>query len=173
MSKQWSASKYRANRQKRQESTKPEWATNPETGESFFLRRVDLFAEVLEGYLPSNLTADAVMAWRETGVGGDSPLPEISKEDGEKNLARMARIIQESCVLPKIVLEPKGDDEIALKELDGKDAIFISRWATGQIGNVEVGGKVMDMTKLKSVPKKPGLRARAGNDGAQLQQVAQ
>lgn len=171
--KKWSASNYRANKAKRQAEVKPEWVTNPETRESFYLRKVGTMAPMLAGYIPHHLTVDAITAWKEKGVGDDSPQSQVVTQEaiaeGQKDLQLMARVVAEACVIPKIVPKATKDDEIEMADLDDKDVLFIFRWASGQIGGIQLaGGQAMNVADLKSVPKKPGRRVRTGNGRAEL-----
>jgi hypothetical protein len=175
MSNQWSASNYRANKAKRLSTQKAEWVTNPDTGEKFQLRKVGTMAPMLAGFLPNALTTDAINAWKEKGVevedGPKTLTPEVI-EEGQKDLKLMAKVIAEACVCPKIVAHATKDDEIEMSDLDDSDVLFIFRWASGQVGGIGVGGQVMSVTNLKSLPKKPGRRIRAGNGSAELQREA-
>src|SRR5215204_3126182 len=48
------------------------------------------------------------------------------------------------------------------EDLDDSDVLFIFKWATGSLGAVQLaGGQVMNVTELKSVPKKLARGSRA------------
>lgn len=112
----WNASNYRDRKAKRLLETKPEWVTNPDTGEEFFLRKVGgLMSSVLAGYMPAGLTAVAVEAWKEKAVKGldsadmqelaESMTPE-QRESGERETRTLSQIIQQACVIPFLSNEP-------------------------------------------------------------------
>lgn len=172
--KKWSASNYRANKAKRMESLPANWVTNPETGAEFLLRKVGAMAPMIAGMMPSALTAKAVEAWKEAKVEGlDSPAVQPQVEEVQRDLQLMARVVQEACVIPKLVHNPQKEDELDPAELDDKDLMFIFRYATGQIGEVKLkGGKVMDVTDLESFRKRPGVRQRTRSDKQKLSQVS-
>lgn len=167
--KRWSTSNYRHKRSQKLASKTPEWVTVP-SGVQFYLRKVGMMAYALAGHMPRGLSADAVDAWKERGIdAGEEESVSVTPtqvEDGQRNVALMARILQEACVLPKLTNNPQNDDELDPVDLDDDDVLFIVRWATGQMGGVTLqGGQVMSMTNLKSVPKKPGRRIRTGTSG--------
>ncbi|HEY6244543.1 MAG TPA: hypothetical protein VIX17_11375 [Pyrinomonadaceae bacterium] len=133
----WTASNYRQRRADRLRQTKPEWVTNSETGERFYLRQVRaVLSSVLAGALPSSLTAEAVKAWQEQGVDGPDKIAETvaakmspeQLQDGAREIQRLSQIIQQSCVIPFLSNEPaskiqftdewKQDAIAGLKELD-------------------------------------------------------
>lgn len=110
----WNASNYRDRKSQRLATIKPEWVTNADTGETFYLRNSRaLMSSVLAGYMPSGLTNAAVEAWQEKGVAGLDKIPGsedvaaiVAKltpkqiEDGNRNMERLSQIIQRSCVIP-------------------------------------------------------------------------
>src|SRR5262245_51103205 len=160
----WNTSNYRERKAQRRAKIEPQWITNPETGESFFVRRVGAVAYAAAGQLPYSLTAEAVPKWKEAGVevaGGD--VTEQKKlAESQKSVQLMARIVVEACVTPKIVQVPANDDELALEELDDSDLVYIFKWATGQVGPVALaGGNAGDVATF---PKRPGRRSRTGTD---------
>lgn len=167
----WSTSNYRSRRAQRQAKVEPQWYTNPETEEKFFIRRIGGMAYAMAGELPRGLTAEAVEGWKEEGVEVQTSQGKVmvgprEVSEGRRNLQMMGRIIVDALVIPKVVENPAGDDEITLADLDDSDALFIVRIATGQVGSVPLqGGQVMNMAGLKSVPKKAGRRARTGTSG--------
>jgi hypothetical protein len=110
----YSTSKYRERKAGRQADTKPEWVTNPETGEQFYLRNTrSTMSAVLAGYMPSGLTNAAVEAWKAKGVAGLETLPGSDDlaaivatltpeqiEAGNRNMQRLSRIIKDACLIP-------------------------------------------------------------------------
>lgn len=171
---EWNASNYRQRKSERLLAVKPEWVTNPETQEKFYLRRVGAMASMLAGYMPHELTNKAIAAWKEKGVevGGETTTPTPVVEDGERQLQLMGKVVAQSCVIPKLVVNPQAEDEIDPGDLDDKDVLFIFRYATGQVnaqGVSMVGGQVMPMANLESFRKKPGRRSRNRDNGTKLQ----
>lgn len=109
MSKQWSASNYRANKAKRFEAITPEWVTNPDTGAEFLLRRTGAMSAMIANYMPSvGHMADKVVAeWERKGVEVDSKsqLAVVTPEkiaEGERDLRLMARIVAQSMIVPHL-----------------------------------------------------------------------
>lgn len=137
----WNASNYLERKARRVALVKPEWVTNPETGEEFYLRKVGgLMSSVLAGYMPAGLTKTAVEAWREKGVAGLEPgnLAELAqtltpeqREAGERETRTLARIVQQACVIPYLSNDlpgeiefPKEWKETAIQGLKEKDKDF-------------------------------------------------
>jgi hypothetical protein len=178
---QWSASDYLKRKAKRQEKVEPQWFTNPETGEKFFIRPRGAMAFVVAGQMQHVLTDDAVDGWQQNGLEITKPEGDEENEENEENedqteaenlkklieqgnrQARiMARVIHESCVIPRIVLDPKQPDELNVSDLEQSDMFFIFRVATGQQAGQPVelqGGESMKLQELKRVPAKPGRRS--------------
>lgn len=167
----WNKADYFKQKAKRFEKVVPQWATNTETGASFYLRRVDATAYAISGAMPHNLTNDAVEGWKEAGVEiPESPSPSRQQiADGNRNVELMARVCQQACVIPKLVKGGTGADELDPADLDASDVVFIFKWATGQYGLIELqGGAAMNVADLKSVPAKSRKRAGTGTDGPEL-----
>lgn len=166
--KKWSTSNYRSKRTQKLEKQAPQWVTVP-SGAEFLLRKVGMMAYAIAGQMPRSLSSEAVEAWEEQGIDSGEPQTKVVTneriEEGQRNVVLMARIVQQACVLPKLTPNPQSDDEMDPAELDDDDVLFIVRYATGQLGTVNLqGGQVMHMADLKSVPKKPGRRIRTGTD---------
>lgn len=172
----WNTSNYRQRKAQRRAKVEPQWITNPETQEKFFVRRVGAVAYAVAGQMPHNLAADAVKGWAEKGVNVDSTeepdsearaLREKEKEEeGKRNLQLMAKVVCEALVTPKVVAVPNSDEEISIEDLDDSDLMFIFKFATGQLGPVQlVGGEAVPMGSLQNFPKKPGRRSRTGTNG--------
>jgi len=171
----WSASDYLKRKAKRQEKVEPAWFTNPDTGERFLIRPRGAMAFVVAGQMQHVLTDDAVNGWQKNGLelpkaDDDEENEEQSEaenlkkliEQGEQHARVMARVIHESCVIPKIVLKPKKPDEIEITDLEESDMFFIFRVATGQQGNLSVplkGGESTTVADLKSVSRKSRKRS--------------
>lgn len=176
--KQWSASKYKANKVKRLADVVPEWVTNPETGEQFFLRRVGAMAHMIAGHMPHDLTNTAIEGWKEAGLeveGEAKTSTPKAIDESQRDLALMGKVVAQSCVIPKLVNNPTKDDELDPADLDDKDVLFIFRYATGQVnaqGVSLIGGQVMGMADLKSLRKTTGRRSRIKPDGEKLQQAS-
>lgn len=112
----WSASNYLQRKSQRLAEIKPEWFTNPDTGEKFYLRNNRaLMSSVIAGNLPSALTSEAIKAWQEKGVDGldTADAEKIAEkmstaeiEASARNMQRLSRIIQEACVIPLLSNEP-------------------------------------------------------------------
>lgn len=171
---QWSASDYLKRKAKRREKVEPQWFTNPDTGEKFYIRPRGAMAFVVAGQMQHVLTDDAVNGWQKNGLEiskadddedeDKSEAEELSKliEQGERQARVMARVIHESCVLPKIVLRAKKPGELEITELEESDMFFIFRVATGQQGNLPValkGGESTTVANIKSVSGKSRKRA--------------
>jgi len=167
----WNGPKYLQRKAARLLKVTPEWVTNPETGEEFYLRRVGAMASMLAGYMPHELTNKAIAAWKEQGVevpGSETPAV-VVPEDGQRQLELMAKVVAQACVIPKLVVGATGENEIDPADLDDNDVLFIFRYATGVVnakGVPLVGGQVIPTANLESFRKKPGRRARTGTNGA-------
>lgn len=104
----WKASAYRQRKADRLASIKPEWVTNPETGEEFYLRKVGgMMSTVLSGYMPAGLTKAAIEAWKEQGLDAVPDSQEIAATitpeqllEVDRELESTARTVQVSCVIP-------------------------------------------------------------------------
>lgn len=172
---EWSASNYLKRKAKRSEKVEPQWFTNPETGERFFIRPRGAMAFVVAGQMQHVLTDDAVNGWRKNGLElsksedededeDQSEAEDLAKliEQGERQARVMAQVIHESCVIPKIVLNPKKPDELSINDLEESDLFFIFRVATGQQGNLPVklkGGESTTVANIKSVSSKSRKRS--------------
>lgn len=177
MTKQWNKAGYRQRKAARQDKIEPEWITNPETGESFFVRRVSPMAYAIAGVMANDLVNDAVEAWKEQGVeatGEDKAKTQAEQEAanraGQRNVALMARVLQDALVIPKLVVGGTGENELDPSEVDGSDLLYFFKWATGQAGMIGMrGGEAMNVDDLARFRKKPGRRTRVGTDSAELQ----
>lgn len=59
------------------------------------------------------------------------------------------------------------------EELDDADLLFIFKYASNQVGDVELkGGEVISTANFQVVPKKPGRRSRSGDDLKGIQKTA-
>lgn len=121
----WNASNYRARKAKRLAETKPEWIINPDTQEQFYLRKVGgMMSTILAGHLPGSLTQVALQAWKEKGVEGTEETKDLEEiagrltpqqvEEGQRELAQLSRIVQQSCVIPLL----SNDDPEKMKFSD-------------------------------------------------------
>lgn len=175
---EWNASDYLKRKAKRQEKVEPQWFANPDTGEKFFIRPRGAMAFVVAGQMQHVLTDDAVNGWQKNGLEIGKPDDEEDEDQseaenlkkliqqGERQARIMARVIHESCVIPRIVLDPKKSDELSINDVDESDLFFIFRVATGQQVNSLValkGGESMKLQDLKSVSAKS--RKRSGTIG--------
>lgn len=174
MSKQWSASNYRANKAKRFEAITPEWVTNPDTGAEFLLRRTGAYSAMIANYMPgvAHVADRVVSEWKEKGLEvEDSPkLAVITPEmvaQGERDLKMMARVVAAACVLPKLVNGATAEDELDPAELDDNDVLFIFRYATGQAGQLK-GAEGATVDDLAQFRKQPAIMSRTSDDGAEL-----
>lgn len=141
----WSASSYlgrKARRtQERLAQVKARWVTNPETGEEFYLRKVDgLMSSVLAGYMPTGLTKTAVEEWQKQGVKGlettdmvemAQKLTPAQREAGMEETKTLAAIVQAACVIPFLSNDPAGEIEftdewkaMAIEGIKEKDKDF-------------------------------------------------
>jgi hypothetical protein len=178
MSKQkqenWSASDYLKRKAKRQEKVEPQWFTNPDTGEKFLIRPRGAMAFVVAGQMQHVLTDDAVNGWQKNGLEiskaeddeheDKSEAEDLKKliEQGERQASIMARVIHESCVIPRIVLKARNPTELDITDLEESDMFFIFRVATGQQGNLPValkGGESTTVASIKSVSSKSRKRS--------------
>ncbi|HEX2881009.1 MAG TPA: hypothetical protein VHO25_15865 [Polyangiaceae bacterium] len=179
MSKQnqaeWSAPDYLKRKAKRREKIEPQWFTNPETREKFLIRPRGAMAFVVAGQMQHVLTDDAVNDWQKNGLELPKPDEDDENEEpseadelakliaqGERQARVMARVIHESCVVPKIVLRAKQPGELEVTDLEESDMFFIFRVATGQQGNLPValkGGERTTVANIKSVSGKSRKRS--------------
>ena len=183
MSKQkqeWNASEYLKRKAERLEKGAPKWHTNPETGERFLIRRVGAIAYAVVGSMPDIFSEDALNAWAEQGVelpakddedndqNGDGKAQELAKKvrESRRSIELMARVVQQACVLPKLVKGASKPGELDPAYLDDSDITFIFRVGTGQADGSMVelkGGESMKVQDLKSVSR--GSRKRSGTIG--------
>jgi hypothetical protein len=170
----WDSSGYLQRKAERLEQVPPKWHTNPETGEKFLIRRVGAVAYAVVGAMPDLFSADALQAWAEKGVKPPEPKDtnddeaeedDLTKrrQEGRRNIELMARVVQQACVIPKLVKGAKNPGELDPAFLDDSDITFIFRVGTGQADGSTVdlkGGESMKVQDLKSVPKRSGKGAR-------------
>lgn len=212
----WNASNYLSRKAARRALARPEWFTNPDTQEQFYLRPMDsLMSNVLAGYLPGGLTKLAVEAWKEEGVEGvpdtDSVAAKLASTmtpeqlaDSDREMQSTSLAIQQSCVIPllsrsnpedvQFTDEWKADAIRGLKEkdphfdeakfdprdyvlhpkdLDGKDAAFLYKFAQGLVGTTALkGGNVANMSDVERFRKKPARGSRTKSDGAKVRESA-
>lgn len=139
----WSASNYLTRKAQRRALARPEWFTNPDTQEQFYLRPMDsLMSNVLSGYLPGGLTKIAVEAWQKQGVEGLSDTDSITASiastmtpeqlaESDREMQSTSLAIQQSCVIPFLSRSKPEDVEFtdewkadAIKGLKEKDPHF-------------------------------------------------
>lgn len=136
----WNASNYRQKKAAQLALVKPEWVTNPETGQTFYLRKVSsLMSSVLAGYMGHGLTQTAVEAWKEKGVDGleDAALSIAAGMSAEQRSEAVreqettCRYVQQSCVIPLLSTLNPADIEFsdewqadAIRGLTEEDADF-------------------------------------------------
>lgn len=170
----WNASNYRRRKAERLAQSTPEWVTNPETGEKFCLRRVGAMAPMVAGFIPHDLTAEAVQAWEGKVEVGELTEQKQTVDQGQRDLQLIGRVVGQACVVPKLVNGATGENENELDpaELDDKDLMFIFRWATGQAGVPMKGGEVMSRNDLSNFRKRPGRRIRTGDNSGEVRQSA-
>jgi hypothetical protein len=180
MSKQkqeWNAAEYLKRKAERLEKVAPKWHTNPETGERFLIRRVGAVAYAVVGSMPDIFSKDALNAWAEQGV--ELPTKDDDEENGSedtelekkiresrRSIELMARVVQQACVMPKLVKGASEPGELDPAYLDDSDITFIFRVGTGQADGSQVelkGGESMKVQDLKSVSR--GSRKRSGTIG--------
>src|SRR5574338_1136176 len=114
-SSDWSAADYLKRKAKRLEKVPPKWHMNPETGERFLIRRVGAIAYAVVGALPDIFSEDAINSWAEQGVElpvdaenenhDEEREDDLSKKlrESRRNIELMARVVQQACVIPKLV----------------------------------------------------------------------
>src|ERR1041385_5690800 len=120
----WNASNYQQRKAERLAKLKPQWFTNPDTGEKFYLRPVRaVMSSFLAGSLPSALTNEALKAWKDKGVSGldGTSAEEIVRqmspdevEDSLRKTRRLSLITKGACVVP--LLSPLPADKIVFTD---------------------------------------------------------
>lgn len=174
--KRWSREKYLQKRAEQREKQEPEWVTNPDTGNEFFLRRVGAMAYAVAGAMPHNLTNKAFESWQEKGI---TPVEialgkRIDPRDVEKanrDVALMAKVIGQACMIPKLVPGCTGenDDEIDPVDLDDSDVLFIFKYGTGQVGGIKLkDGEQVESEDLQTFSEQPGGEPGVSVGGEEL-----
>lgn len=134
----WTTSNYRQKKAARRATQKPEWFTNPETGQRFFLRPVGAMAFSVAGYTPNSLTAHALEGWKEHGIepeklrsGSENGLYEAAGvidekivEEGKRNQRLIGRTVYESCVIPCLYTDGEDPTQILDRALQSCDLAF-------------------------------------------------
>lgn len=174
--KKWSAAEYRQRKAERRDKKEPQWQTNPATGSEFFLRRTGIVGYLVAGAMPHSMTNEALKAWSEQGLASaeQTLLQKIDprlKREADRNIGLMAKVINDACVIPKLVPGATGenDGEIDPADLDDEDILFIFRWATGRIGSVSLkGGEVIPVEDLQTFPEQPGSSPGVGLGSEEL-----
>jgi len=174
--KRWDKKKYLAKRAEQVEALKPEWITNPETGNTFFLKRVGSMAYAIAGAMPHALTNEALKNWRAEGIGvdqEDAPKRLNAKliEEGNRSVELIAKVVTRACVIPKLVPGYTGDDDDTIDpiDLDDRDALFIFRYGTHQTNGIRLkGGEEVKREDLQNFSEQPVVSAGVGTDGPEL-----
>jgi len=174
---EWNAADYLQRKRERRDKVAPQWFTNPETGERFYVRPIGAMAFVVAGHMQHLLTEDAVDGWQKNGVGipieDDEDHEELSEQEelaklikkGEEHAEVMARVIKEACVIPRIVLNPELPGDLHIVDMEQSDMFFVFRAATGQASPESAtvtlkGGESTTVATIKSVSKRSGKGSR-------------
>lgn len=124
--------------------------TNPETGNTFLLRRPSIPQLVAVNVLPENYVGKALANEKTEGESGDGEAPDDGFTTDAEILSgdaiRRAYVLA-SCLKPRIVKNPTADDECEYEDLLPSDRIFIHNWAAG-FQKVEAEGGELDGESL-------------------------
>lgn len=152
------------------------YITNPATGNTYHARRVTMADLVLAGSLPEEYVAlmeaaDAGEAARAAGV--EKTVDDLSVREALKatkaGAMEMRIYVMAALISPKVVDDPKGDDEIEYTDLPESDRTFIYRWAKGMADSAPVelnGGGVTTAGQLENFPAGERPLEPAGARGA-------
>lgn len=171
----WDGAGYLERKKARQEKITPEWKTNPETGERFFIRRLGLMPSYVARNMAALLKEESLASWVDQGLD----LPEANGDSESENEARSeiatsqqqsqrisqltGKVVVAACVVPKIVLGPaRRPGELDIADLDDSDLAFIYRCGLGLEAESPVelkGGEEVPVRELKRVSGKPGKRS--------------
>jgi hypothetical protein len=129
------------------------------SGVEFTLRRPNLQAFFSSGILPASLLTKLMKAYQTQSAAGANALNELSVEESVGMLIFQGEVLKQSCVNPRLVAEPKEDDEIGFSDLADDDILAILEWAMGaHSGGVE--GE--NASRFHSKPKQ---RSKASANG--------
>jgi hypothetical protein len=112
--------------------------------EVFVLRDPDLEKFAVSGVLPT-VIAEKVEAAKSNNASDEEAFNQLSPAEKQKSFTFAKKLLQHICVDPKIVDDPKEDDELAIEDLDAEDMKFLLDWAkagggkAGELGNFQSG----------------------------------
>lgn len=111
---------------------KQTWNVKAESGVTYELCRPNLQAYLMSGQIPTSLLEKMLES---EGKTPDVIAADLEPADAIAAMKFMGTIVKQALVTPKIVSEPKADDEITFADLPDEDIIFIFQWA--KAGGVE------------------------------------
>jgi hypothetical protein len=165
-----------------------ELITNPETGNTYRVRRAD-WADLIEvDDIPENFVGEALIriynreaeAIAQARADADTevePPAEVEPQPVRDEVLRDREIMRRawvtaSLVSPRVVKEPKADDEVTYKAIPLSDRIFIDNWARRRAVDATVktdnGAREVKVSDLRNFPAESehGGGAGAGGDAA-------
>lgn len=128
------------------------------SGAIFTLRVPNLEAFVLAGVLPFDLAQKLTRA----ELAGESLGAAFMSLPTDEQIAQIEfsrKMIEHVCVDPRVVAEPKTDDEIALTDLLKEDMKFIAQWAMS--GGSTAGDSFCPRQEPASVARIDGKKRRS------------
>lgn len=126
------------------------------SGAEFTLCRPNIKAYLSSGQLPTSLVSKMISMTKSPTVA-KSALDELSTDETLAMLVYQGAILKDCCVMPKIVDNPKADDELAFTDLADEDIEFIITWAF----NAEAGGVEGENASTFRAKQKQRSKARA------------
>ena len=141
--------------------------TNPETGNTYLVRKPTFVQVIKTGVLPADYVSEvakrrAQKAQEEGEEGrGDSAAPNLWTEEAILEGDSITRAyVTAALIQPQIVEDPQADDECAYEDIPESDRQFIYLWAVGR-QSLEVKAEELD-TFL--IGERGGQQPGAGDD---------
>jgi hypothetical protein len=108
------------------------------SGVEFTLRRPNLQAFFSAGLLPTSLVTKLIKAFQTKTANNPADLSDLSVEESVGMLIFQGEVLKQCCFNPRLVAEPKEDDEIGFSDLADDDILAILEWAmSAHSGGVE------------------------------------
>jgi hypothetical protein len=137
-----SGTNYRERKQKLDQTQEVELPS----GAVFLLRPVDLEVFAVSGALPLSI-AEKMNTAQSGGLTETEAFRGLSEDEKQKSFNFARKLLQYNSVSPRIVDEPRAEDELSVEDLLPEDLRFLLDWSkedkTGQVGNFRSGSDAL------------------------------
>jgi hypothetical protein len=151
------------------------YVTNPETGNTYLMRKPLMSDLIKANVLPENFVAQTLVNLGREAQGN----AELTDRDLLESEGVQRALVTASMMLPKIVETAIEEDEIEYKDIPASDRNYLFRWCTGKLPAREVeteGGEPVTISQLETFPAEQSGGEPQGsgdNDERRSEQQAQ